>query len=392
MATNAHVIRNVPPRSILVSFPSAPAGDRGPLLGKVVYFDDARDLAILAVESRLPPLPVLKAHEFRRGQDVVFIGSPAVGRTDKLVLENVAGRGILGSRVKLDDLDYYQLSGSVNGGNSGGPVIDMRGRVIGVITSRASAQEGLGFCVPAADLGAAIDSASAKIPAGITEAAARHEATARLATMGSADRSPEQVVSEFLTKTEPATWLASFDANALLEDFNPRVAPFRDRLRKAAEVYAEDERNIASVSLAVISRIREAGIVLTCGTLLDSSMIWAPAEYFNGGTPRSFADFAGSYSMQRLTSHHDHRTALNRMRASITPQQPAVADQHDPPAFVPSPPARNATRSGTAAGPTARRPGPATAKSASKAPPKLTGPDSPAGKLEAARRLGRVDG
>ena len=177
LATNAHVIRGVRVGDLQVLFPSAPIGRRGPHAASVAYFDDDRDLAMLAVDSRLPPLPVDEAHAFRRGQEVVFIGSPVVGGA--LILENAAGRGILGSTARLDGLDFYQISGSVNGGNSGGPVIDTRGRVVGVVTARAKREEGLGFCVPAADLVVAMNTASSVDASVRADASARHAATIR---------------------------------------------------------------------------------------------------------------------------------------------------------------------------------------------------------------------
>src|SRR5262249_46220164 len=55
---------------------------------------------------------------------------------------------------------YYQLDLAVNHGNSGGPVLDARGDVIGIVTLKASLAEGLGFCLPIDSLRKALDRAT----------------------------------------------------------------------------------------------------------------------------------------------------------------------------------------------------------------------------------------
>ncbi len=373
IATNAHVVRGIPPRSIRVSFPSAGAGDRGPIRGKIVHFDEDRDLAILAVESRLPPLPILKAHEFRRGQEVVFIGSPGVG-SGRLVLENVAARGVLGSRVNLDGLGYYQLSGSINGGNSGGPVLDNGGRVIGMITLRATREEGLGFCVPAADLGSAVDSASAGAPATVAEAVARHGATVEPASIGALGRPAGQSVEDFLARNRPETWLASSDAGAMLNDASPEVDQFRDSLRKVSSHYAEDSPRIAAITLAYIKMFRDEGVEMDCATLLGSAMMLVDSDRSLAASSRSYSAFIGEYFRERTGNHLGHLSAIGRMQANA-PSQSRDADAA-PPRTDPAPrQAAPRPRSGK------------TPKPIPKLAPRDTGPDSPYGKLEVARRL-----
>jgi hypothetical protein len=54
----------------------------------------------------------------------------------------------LSTEVELRGEKYFQLGASVNPGNSGGPVLDSNGEVIGVVTARAK-EEAIGFCIPA---------------------------------------------------------------------------------------------------------------------------------------------------------------------------------------------------------------------------------------------------
>ncbi len=150
LATNKHVIGNELVKNLEIHFPSAAQDEIGPKSCELLYVDPNRDLALLKVESNISPLPMGIDDGFHRGQEVLVIGNPGVSA--ELTLKNAISRGVLSTEVTIDGKDYYQLGISVNPGNSGGPVLDMFGRIIGVITLRASQQEGLGFCIPLGQL------------------------------------------------------------------------------------------------------------------------------------------------------------------------------------------------------------------------------------------------
>ncbi|HVC93316.1 MAG TPA: trypsin-like peptidase domain-containing protein [Pirellulales bacterium] len=154
VATNKHVIESEFIDQIKVHFPSADANTRGPFSAELQYEDPERDLAFLSLSSSLPPLEMAPQHAFRRGQEVIVIGNPGVG--DELILQNAISRGVMSTQAMIKGQQYYQLGISVNPGNSGGPVLDASGLVVGVITLRASNQEGLGFCIPLPDLNVAV--------------------------------------------------------------------------------------------------------------------------------------------------------------------------------------------------------------------------------------------
>jgi hypothetical protein len=171
LVTNAHVIDIAPITELKVFFPSAGEAGKNPLGAKLLYFDGRRDLALLEVKTSLKPLPILDDYRFQGGQDVTVIGSPGIG---KGTLENAVTGGLMSTRTKLRGQDYYQLSISVNPGNSGGPVFDAKGRVIGVVTLKASRQEGIAFCVPARDLVRALKAQGCQSQEQQAEMAARH--------------------------------------------------------------------------------------------------------------------------------------------------------------------------------------------------------------------------
>ncbi len=168
VATNAHVIRGEVISSIEVRFPSAEKSRQGPYHAKLLHRDEGKDLAFLAVETDLPALDVAESVTFRKGDDVTVIGNPGVGAN--LMLENAISRGIVSSMAKIDGRELLQLGISVNPGNSGGPVLDSRGSVIGVIKSRAR-QEGIAFCIPAQEFRPALELAiaAAKDPGAVAK-------------------------------------------------------------------------------------------------------------------------------------------------------------------------------------------------------------------------------
>ena len=164
VATNSHVIDAERVKDIQVSFPTAPEGQQGPYSAKLLHQDKGRDLALLGVATDLPPVRLAGDHKLRKGDDVTVIGSPGVGGK---VLENAICRGIFSSMTKLNGYPCLQLNISVNPGNSGGPVFDPKGRVIGVVTAKGVNKEGMAFAVPIEDLLSALDTAESAARAGV---------------------------------------------------------------------------------------------------------------------------------------------------------------------------------------------------------------------------------
>jgi S1-C subfamily serine protease len=164
LATNAHVIEPAMADQLRVYFPAAGDTGKTPLrVEAIMYVDYKRDLALLKVQSNLPALPVAGRYEFQRGQDITVIGNPGLG-DGAITLETAVSRGVMSTKLRLDNLDFFQMSISVNGGNSGGPVFDSTGEVVGVVVAKAKKQEGMAFCIPVHDLQAAIAKAEAQGP------------------------------------------------------------------------------------------------------------------------------------------------------------------------------------------------------------------------------------
>ena len=113
---------------------------------QVVRADPAQDVALLRVSAGgLPCLPVSMDRP-RLGADIFAIGT-SIGELDFSLT-----RGIVSGVRTLDGLTFLQTDASLNPGNSGGPMIDASGRVVGVVAFKAlgTGVEGIGFGVPSA--------------------------------------------------------------------------------------------------------------------------------------------------------------------------------------------------------------------------------------------------
>jgi S1-C subfamily serine protease len=158
LATNSHIIGDESIADLQVRFPSAGGAEPGPEPVHLRYEDRRRDLALLAVATELAPLELARDYEFRRGQEVIVLGHP--GRLGgEPTWESSISQGLMSAPLVLQGVPFFQMSLSLHPGQSGGPVLDDRGRVVGVATVRANQGEGIAFCVPVGDLIAALDQA-----------------------------------------------------------------------------------------------------------------------------------------------------------------------------------------------------------------------------------------
>ncbi|MEO0983304.1 MAG: trypsin-like peptidase domain-containing protein [Pseudomonadota bacterium] len=141
--TNAHVVDNG------VAF-ALELKDRRRLEARLVGQDRATDIALLQVDpDNLKAIEVSEADDLRVGDVVFAVGYP-LGLEQTLTFGVVSGLGrSTGSGLQ----DFIQTDAAINSGNSGGPLLDSRGRLIGVntaILSQSGGNIGIGFSVPTA--------------------------------------------------------------------------------------------------------------------------------------------------------------------------------------------------------------------------------------------------
>lgn len=115
---------------------------------RVVGTDARLDLALLRLEGEpLPPLSLGRSVDLRVGETVLAVGNPyGLGHT--LSVGIVAHRGRQLAADAAPRVDFLQLSIPLNPGNSGGPVVDREGRVVGVLTGTHTTGQAIAFAVP----------------------------------------------------------------------------------------------------------------------------------------------------------------------------------------------------------------------------------------------------
>lgn len=161
VVTNNHVISASPERGsgAVVSSITVTLPDRKEYKATIVGRDQTSDLALLKIEARnLPFVQFGDSTRTRVGDWVVAIGNPfGLGGTVTAGIVSALHRSI-GINGPYDR--YIQTDASINQGNSGGPMFDLRGNVIGINTaifSPTGGNVGIGFAIPAEEAKPIID-------------------------------------------------------------------------------------------------------------------------------------------------------------------------------------------------------------------------------------------
>jgi S1-C subfamily serine protease len=158
--TNAHVITNAGEADSAARTKAADElfvefrdGDVVP--ATVVGWDVFDDVGVIRVDPKLhavAPVPLGDSSDVVVGQPVAAIGSPFGAETSLTVgVVSATRRSIAALTSQYQLVDAIQTDAPINRGNSGGPLFDARGRVIGInaqIRSSSGLNEGLGFAVP----------------------------------------------------------------------------------------------------------------------------------------------------------------------------------------------------------------------------------------------------
>ncbi|MCH8622346.1 ABC transporter substrate-binding protein [Undibacterium sp. TS12] len=129
LVTNYHVVRNL---DKIFAFDQY----KKPHRAEIVAVDPYNDLAILNINEKTTPLYLDNSPRTRKGSDVSTLGFPNIdvqGPESKFTNGTITAESGLGG-----DIRFLQISTPIQSGNSGGPLLDNHGAVIGVITSKLS--------------------------------------------------------------------------------------------------------------------------------------------------------------------------------------------------------------------------------------------------------------
>lgn len=150
IVTNAHVVARAAPNEKLIIRLWKSAQDR---TGTVHSLDKESDIAVIQLdmkgeEEELPVARIGSSSTLRAGEFVCALGSP-------LLLQSTVTAGIISSTARHSSelglgrslSEYIQTDCSINQGNSGGPLVNMDGEVIGINVMKAAA-DGISFSIP----------------------------------------------------------------------------------------------------------------------------------------------------------------------------------------------------------------------------------------------------
>lgn len=136
IATSLHVIGEA--RPISVQFQDGSQRE----VTEVHAWDRKFDLAIIRVKGeRLPALAIGDSDALKQGAAVIALGNP-VGLKHSVV------QGVLSARREVEGNEMLQVAIPIEPGNSGGPLLDLKGRVQGVLTLKSAVTANLGFAMP----------------------------------------------------------------------------------------------------------------------------------------------------------------------------------------------------------------------------------------------------
>jgi len=143
--TNYHVIEDADKVVVRID------GDSREYEADIIGTDELTDLALLKITAAraLPTIPLGDSERVRVGEWVIAIGNPLVyDHTVTVGVVSAKGRKLAGlSRdVSLDN--YIQTDAAINRGNSGGPLLNVRGEAVGINSAISVAGQGISFAIP----------------------------------------------------------------------------------------------------------------------------------------------------------------------------------------------------------------------------------------------------
>lgn len=144
--TNSHVINNGNAEKLTVSYSNDESAE-----AEIVWFDQTLDLAVIKTgQTALPAADLGNSDDVQVGDKAIAVGNPLgldlqstltsgyISGLDRTI--NIQGGNIMDGLIQTD--------AAINSGNSGGPLLNAKGEVIGINTARPQTADGIGFAIP----------------------------------------------------------------------------------------------------------------------------------------------------------------------------------------------------------------------------------------------------
>jgi serine protease Do len=144
IVTNAHVVENADEINVRLT-------DKREFKAKVIGVDTRSDVAVIKIDATsLPTVKIGDMSKLRVGEWVIAIGSPfGFANTVTAGIVSAKSRDNLSQDQNTDAVPFIQTDVAVNPGNSGGPLLNMKGEVVGINTAiRGGGAQGIGFAIP----------------------------------------------------------------------------------------------------------------------------------------------------------------------------------------------------------------------------------------------------
>jgi len=152
VVSNYHVVKGAQSLRVIMS-------DSKEYEAKLIGYDEVNDLAVLKIEAEgLPYVKMGSSSALSVGEQVLAIGNPLGELTSTLTVGYISAKDRM---VNIDgtSMNMLQTDAAINSGNSGGPLFNMRGEVVGITTAKFSGTsssgatiEGIGFAIPIDDV------------------------------------------------------------------------------------------------------------------------------------------------------------------------------------------------------------------------------------------------
>ena len=155
--TNYHVVKNASKLTVTMNNGES-------YNATVIGYEEDNDVALIKIDATgLTPVSLGKSSDLRVGDEVAAIGNPLGELTNTMTVGYVSA---LDRYINTDGspINMMQIDAAINSGNSGGPLFDMKGFVVGITTAKYSGTtnsgttiEGIGFAIPIDDVTSILD-------------------------------------------------------------------------------------------------------------------------------------------------------------------------------------------------------------------------------------------